>query len=77
MPIDIKYGFETKFVSGGKYAKVLANCGENLESWYGLYAWIEKNGYVFRDEPPFEKYLDELDKPKTTESRVEIFVPIE
>ena len=54
------YGFETKSVVGGKYAKVLykGNYEKAEEGWYGLYAWIEKNGYEFRDEPAFEKYLN-------------------
>jgi len=71
------YGFESKTVAGGKYVKVLVECGENLESWYGLYAWIEKKGYRFRDVPPFEKYLNAIENPVNTEQTVEIYVPIE
>jgi len=71
------YGFESKTVNGGKYVKVLAECRESLESWYGLYTWIEKKGYRFRDVPPFEKYLNAIENPENSEQTVEIYVPID
>ena len=46
------------------------------ESWYGLYAWVEKNGYEFRDEPSFEKYLNLPDTVEESELLTEIYVPI-
>ena len=73
------YGFESKTIAGGKYAKVLykGNYQKAEESWYGLYAWIEKNGYGFRDEPAFEKYLNALDEVDEDEILTEIYVPVE
>jgi len=72
------YGFETKTIAGGKYAKVLykGDYKKAEENWYGLYAWIEKNGYEFRDEPAFEKYLNLPDEVEENELLTEIYVPI-
>lgn len=71
------YGFETKTIAGGQYATVdyygISN-GEN--TWYGLYAWIEENGYKFRDEPPFEKYLNGATETDLEKFEVEVYVPI-
>ena len=47
------------------------------ESWYALYAWIEKNGYGFRDEPALEKYLNSLDEVDEDEILTEIYVPVD
>jgi AraC family transcriptional regulator len=72
------YGFETKTISGGKYAKVLykGNYKKAEENWYGLYVWIEKNGYEFRDEPAFEKYLNMPGEVEDDEILTEIYVPV-
>ncbi len=72
-----KYGFETKNVAGGRYVKLLSNGGDNVNDWYGLYAWIDKKGYTFRDVPPFEKYLNALEEVDREKILVEIYVPIE
>lgn len=72
------YGFETKRVAGGKYAKVdYLGISNGEDAWYGLYAWIEKNGYSFRDEPPFEKYLNGATERDFEKLKVEVYVPIE
>lgn len=72
-----KYGFETKKVSGGKYAVVDYRGDANgEEAWYGLYAWVEENGYTFRDEPAFEKYLDAWGNKDTSNLHTEVYVPI-
>jgi AraC family transcriptional regulator len=72
------YGFETKIIAGGKYAKVLYEGGykDAEKAWYGLYAWIEENGYSFRDEPAFEKYLNMPEEVDEAELLTEIYVPI-
>lgn len=73
-----KYDFETKSIAGGKYAMVAYMGGEEAaeKAWYGLYAWVEKNGYEFRDEPAFEKYIDAWDETDETKIQTEIYVPI-
>lgn len=72
-----KYDFETKTVAGGRYAMVEYKGDKNAEeAWYGLYAWVEENGYEFRDEPAFEKYIDAWHTNDTTNIQTEIYVPI-
>jgi len=72
------YGFETKTIAGGRYAKVFyLGISKGTEAWYGLYAWIEKNGYSFRDEPSFEKYLNGATQRDLEKFEVEVYVPIE
>jgi len=73
-----KYGFKTKKIAGGKFATVSYQCQkEGAENaWYGLYAWIEKNGYEFRDEPAFEKYLNAWNETDKSKIKTEIYVPI-
>jgi len=71
------YGFETKNIAGGKYAKVLYKGNKKAEeSWYGLYAWIEEQGYEYRDEPAFEKYLNMPDEVEESNILTEIYVPL-
>ena len=73
-----KYGFETKSVSGGKYA-VLSYKGDyevSEKAWYSIYTWVEKNGYIFRDEPAFEKYIDAWSEKDPTKIQTEIYVPL-
>lgn len=72
------YGFETKRIVGGKYAKTFykGSYEKAEEAWYGLYAWIEKNGYEFRDEPAFEKYLNAHLTQNESEIETEVYVPI-
>ena len=73
-----KYGFETKKVSGGKYAMVDYKGDTNAEeAWYGLYVWVEENGYSFRDEPAFEKYTNAWTNKDTSNLHTEVYVPIE
>jgi len=77
MDVLKKSGFESKNVSGGKYAKVdFIGVSKGVESWYGLYAWIEKSGFTFRNEPPFEKYLNGNTETDMEKFHVEIYVPI-
>ena len=73
-----KYGFETKSVAGGKYAMTTykGSYVEAEKAWYGLYSWIEKQGYAFRDEPAFEKYINAWDEPDPTKVETEVYVPI-
>lgn len=73
-----KYGFETKSIVGGKYAMVTykGDMEAANKAWYGLYAWIEKNGYEFRDEPAFEKYINAWDEQDPTKIETEVYVPI-
>ena len=72
------YDFETKSVAGGKYAMVEYMGGMEAadRAWYGLYAWIEKNGYTFRDEPAFEKYINACNETDPTKIQTEVYVPI-
>lgn len=72
------YGFETKTVAGGKYAKIFYKGDYKTaeKAWYGIYAWIEKNGYEFRDEPAFEKYLNVHETTNPNQMETEIYVPI-
>ncbi|MCH9739569.1 MAG: AraC family transcriptional regulator [Epsilonproteobacteria bacterium] len=74
-----KHGFETKRVAEGKYIMVThkGSHKELIGVWMGLYAWIEENGYSFRDEPPFEKYLNMPMDTKQSELLTEIYVPVE
>ena len=72
-----KYGFETKSIVGGRYAMVFYKGVSNSEeSWYGLYRWIEENGYSCRDEPSFEKYLNGATETDENNFETEIYVPI-
>ncbi len=73
-----KYGFETKSIAGGRYAKTTYTGGEEAseDAWYGLYAWVEKNGYTFRDEPAFEKYINAWNETDTSKIETEVYVPI-
>ena len=73
-----KYNFETKTVAGGKYAKTTYIGSDDVaeKAWYGLYAWIEKNGYEFRDEPAFEKYIKAWEEKNPSKIETEIYVPI-
>ena len=72
------YGFETKSVSGGKYAKTTYKGDYEVagEAWYGIYAWIEENSYSCRDEPSFEKYINASGETDFTKVQTEIYVPI-
>ena len=72
------YGFETKTISGGKYAKTsyMGTAKDSDKAWYGLYAWIEKKGHTFRDEPAFEKYVNGFEEPDDTKILTEVYVPI-
>jgi len=72
-----KYDFETKTIAGGRYAKVEYLGASNSEdSWYGLYSWVEKNGYTLRDEPSFEKYLNGDIDTDVEKLLIEVYVPI-
>jgi len=72
-----KSGFETKTLSGGNYVKVdFVGVSQSEETWYGLYAWIEKCGHTFRNEPPYEKYLNGNTETDMEKFHVEIYVPI-
>lgn len=72
------YGFETKIIAGGKYAVVDYTGSANGEdAWYGLYAWVEGNGYKFRNEPAFEKYLNGATETDCTKFKNEVYIPIE
>ena len=72
-----EYGFETKKVAGGKYAKVdYTGTSKAMDTWYGLYAWIEESGYTFRDEPAFEKYLNACGESDPESFHTEVYVPI-
>ena len=72
------YDFETKTVAGGKYAVTEYKGGseEAEKAWYGLYGWVEKNGYSFRDEPAFEKYINAWDETDPTHIQTEVYVPV-
>lgn len=73
-----KYGFDTKSVAGGRYAKIDYKGGmqEAEKAWYGLYGWIEENGYELRDEPAFEKYIDAFEETDINNIQTEVYVPI-
>ena len=71
-------GLQTKIIPSGKYVKVLhkGSYESSDDSWYGLYAWIEKNNIELRDEPSFAKYINNLDEVTPSELLTEIYVPI-
>lgn len=71
-------GLQTKSIPAGKYIKVLhkGSYESSDDSWYGLYAWIEKHNIALRDEPSFAKYLNNLGEVKPSELLTEIHVPI-
>jgi len=73
-----KYDFETKKVAGGKYAMLSYKGDMEVanKAWYGLYAWVEKNGYEFRDEPAFEKYINAWNELDPRKIETEVYVPI-
>ena len=73
------YGFDSKEVMGGKYAKVLykGSYSQAEKYWYGLYAWLVENKYEFRDQPAFEKYLNLPTEVSEDELLTEIYIPIE
>ena len=70
--------FNTKTIVSGKYAKALhkGSYETSDDCWYGLYIWIEANGFEFRNEPSFEKYLNTTDEVKSSELLTEIYVPV-
>lgn len=74
--VDTDLGVKT--VSGGRYATVRyqGSYTQAEEYWYGLYSWIEKNRYEFRDAPAFEKYLNMPHEVEESELLTEIYVPI-
>ena len=74
-----KHGFETKTVAGGKYAvtEYMGDYSVAEEAWSSLYGWIDKNGYTFRDEPAFEKYLNAWNETDETKIHTEVYVPID
>jgi len=71
-------GLQTKSIPAGKYIKVLhkGSYESSDDSWYSLYAWIEKHNIALRDEPSFAKYLNNLGEVKPSELLTEIHVPI-
>ncbi len=73
------YGFESKSIVGGKYAKILyrGDFKEAEKAWYGIYTWIGENGYAPRDEPAFEKYLNGLYEEDASKILTEVYVPIQ
>lgn len=74
-----KRGFDTKEIPGGRYAVVLYQGGykKAIESWLGMYAWIEENGYKIRDIPAFEKYLNTPLEVSEADVLTEIYIPID
>jgi AraC family transcriptional regulator len=72
-----KEGFNTKSITGGKYATT-TYVGESNgdDAWYGLYAWIDQNGYTFADAPAFEKYLNGATERDKEKHEIEVYVPI-
>lgn len=74
-----KHGQESKTIEGGKFAVVLHKGSHEklIESWMALYAWCQEQGYVFRDAPPFEKYLNNIQEVDEKELLTEIYIPIE
>ena len=73
-----KEGFNTKKISSGKYAMVLhkGSYSKIIDSWMALYLWCEENNYIFRDCPPFEKYLNSPEDVEEQELLTEIYIPI-
>ena len=73
-----KEGFNTKKISSGKYAMVLhkGSYSKIVDSWMALYLWCEENKYIFRDCPPFEKYLNSPEDVEEQELLTEIYIPI-
>lgn len=71
-------GFETKSIPGGKYAVATykGDYQKSLDAWMGIYAWIEQQGYTFRDIPPFEKYIDAHENVSEEKQLTEIYIPI-
>lgn len=73
-----RYGFETKRIVGGYYAKVsYRGVDRSEDAWYGLYSWLSDNGYMLRDVPPFEIYLNGATEPDMQKLEVEVYIPIE
>ena len=73
-----RYGFETKTITGGIYAKACYIGIDNGEdTWYALYAWIGMNGYSLRDAPPFEVYSNGAAYSDMETLKVEVYLPIE
>jgi len=70
------YGFESKIISGGKYAKVDYIGEDSEDAWHGLYKWVESKGYEFRDEPAFEKYLNATSEEDKSKHHKEVYIPI-
>ena len=72
-----QYGFETKTITGGIYAKACYSGIENGEdTWYALYGWIGMNGYTLRDAPPFEVYIGGATYSDKETLKVEVYIPI-
>jgi len=78
-----KEGFSVKSLHSGRYVKVDHTDGFDtiVDSFYGLYGWIEEKGYKLRDCPAFEKYINfnvnPSDMSQCSVDKVEIYAPIE
>jgi len=72
------YGFETKTITSGRYAKTtyMGTYEDGEKAWNGLYRWIEKNALVLRNEPAFEKYVNGFEETDITKILTEIYVPV-
>lgn len=72
-----KYGMQTKILKGGKFAKLTCSGDSEKEVWLGFYKQVCDDGYTIRDEPPFEKYLNDPDTTPLQDVRTEIYIGVE
>lgn len=73
------YGMQTKTLKGGRFARLIhKGSNENIkEVWLGFYKRLCDEGYTIRDEPPFEKYVNNPAKTPVDELLTEIYIGVE
>lgn len=72
-----KHGMQTKILKGGRFAKLTYKGDIDKEVWLGFYKRVCDDGYTIRDEPPFEKYLNNPAITPTEELLTEVYIGVE
>ncbi len=76
---DASIGWDKKEIKGEKYAVLLykRDYTNTIVNWGAIYSWIDQSDYTFRDEPPFEKYLNTPQDVSEDELLTKIYIPVE
>lgn len=71
------YGMQIKILKGCKFARLTYQEESTKEVWLGFYKGVCDDGYTIRDEPPFEKYLNNPATIPLEEIRMEMYIGVE